>query len=84
MDETEQFSKQVSRVFPIMFAVRLVQHREQRDEYKIIKDFIASVSLSRGGSKELSQETIFCDLNIIYLFTIYCPQGLSNVKQLLL
>ena len=54
MDETEQYTKQVFKVlYTIMYAVRLVQHREQKNEDKIIKDYIASVSLSRGGGKEL-------------------------------
>ena len=39
MDEAEQFSKPVSRVFLIMIAVRLVQRREQKDEVKANKDY---------------------------------------------
>ena len=42
-DVAEQFSKQVSKVFLIMFAVRLVQHREQKDEDKIIKNYTCVV-----------------------------------------
>ena len=53
MDETEQYTKQVFKVLYTMYAVRLVQHWEQKNEDKIIKDYIASVSLSRGGGKEL-------------------------------
>ena len=35
MDEAEQFSKPVSRVFLIVFAVRLVQRREQKDKVEV-------------------------------------------------
>ena len=34
MDEAKQLIKQVSKVFPIMFAVRLEQHKERKDEIK--------------------------------------------------
>ena len=53
MDEAEQYNKQVSKVFPIMFAVRLVQHKEQKDEVKIL-----SVCVVEKRQEDI-QETIY-------------------------